>query len=147
MTFTATISGVMDLAGNVMAAPAVWSFSTAAGGFESNPYHAHRLGESHCARFARMVEIFVAEKSRTHKTFLRSLTDTSPVVFADLVTQVIDSGNRGLMGMALDPAFRSGRTSTCSTRMTRQSTAPHQPGVPQAYPLIRAPIRRVPDVS
>src|SRR5262245_2016762 len=31
-TFTATVSGVKDLAGNVMAAPAVWSFSTGSTG-------------------------------------------------------------------------------------------------------------------
>ena len=45
-----------------------------------------------------------AEKSGLIKVF-QSLTDTHPVVFADLRTQVDDYWDRGLLGLALDPQF------------------------------------------
>ena len=34
-----------------------------------------------------------------------SLNATTPTIFADLTTQVYDNFDRGLLGMALDPAF------------------------------------------
>jgi glucose/arabinose dehydrogenase len=55
-------------------------------------------------RFASDGRIFVTEKSGIIKVF-RSLDDTSPVVFADLTTNVMDEWDRGLLGIALDPAF------------------------------------------
>jgi uncharacterized repeat protein (TIGR01451 family) len=48
--------------------------------------------------------IFVAEKRGTIKVY-DSLTDTTPVTFADLRTQVDDYWDRGLLGMALAPTF------------------------------------------
>ena len=48
--------------------------------------------------------VFVAEKSGIVKTYT-SLADTSARVFADLRTQVHNYSNRGLLGLALDPAF------------------------------------------
>ena len=35
------------------------------------------------------------------------LNDTEPEVFADLRTEVYDNGDRGLLGLALDPDFES----------------------------------------
>ncbi len=102
-TFTATISGVKDVAGNLMAAPVVWSFSTGAVGFFESATLTGLVSPT-VVQFASDGRIFVAEKSGVIKVFA-SLTDTAPVVFADLVTQVNDAGNRGLSGMALDPAF------------------------------------------
>ena len=102
-TFTATISGVTDLAGNAIVAPAVWSFSTGAVGFFESATLTGLVSPT-VAQFAPDGRIFVAEKSGLIKVFA-SLTDTSPGVFADLITQVNDSGNRGLIGMALDPGF------------------------------------------
>jgi glucose/arabinose dehydrogenase len=55
-------------------------------------------------RFASDGRVFVAEKSGVIKVF-RSLDDTSPVVIADLTTNVMDEWDRGLLGLALDPAF------------------------------------------
>jgi hypothetical protein len=48
--------------------------------------------------------VFVAEKSGLIKVF-GDLSDTTPTIFADLRTQVDDYWDRGLLGLALDPAF------------------------------------------
>jgi len=48
--------------------------------------------------------VFVAEKSGLVKVF-DGLGDTTPQVFADLRTRVLDYADRGLLGFALDPHF------------------------------------------
>ena len=48
--------------------------------------------------------VFVAEKSGLIKVFA-SLTATTPTLFADLSTEVYNYWDRGLLGLALDPAF------------------------------------------
>src|SRR5262249_45025947 len=48
--------------------------------------------------------VFVAQKNGVIKVF-DSLTDQTPDVFADLSTNVHDSWDRGLLGMALAPNF------------------------------------------
>src|SRR5687767_3115514 len=48
--------------------------------------------------------VFVAEKSGIVKTF-QSLSDTTPATVADLRTQVHNFSSRGLLGLAVDPAF------------------------------------------
>ena len=55
-------------------------------------------------QFANDGRIFVAQKNGVIKVF-QSLTDTNPVTFADLRTQVDDYWDRGLLGLALDPGF------------------------------------------
>jgi len=55
-------------------------------------------------RFSPDGRIFVAEKSGIVKVF-SSLTATTPTIFADLTTNVDNYWDRGLLGMALDPAF------------------------------------------
>jgi uncharacterized repeat protein (TIGR01451 family) len=55
-------------------------------------------------RFASDGRVFVAEKSGRIKVF-DNLSDTTPTVFADLRTNVHDFWDRGLLGLALDPAF------------------------------------------
>ncbi len=57
-------------------------------------------------RFSPDGRIFVAEKSGIVKVF-PSLTATTPTIFADLTTNVDNYWDRGLLGMALDPAFPS----------------------------------------
>lgn len=52
--------------------------------------------------------VFVAEKSGRIKVF-DDVEDTTPTVFADLRTDVFDTGDRGLLGIAVDPKFESGR--------------------------------------
>ncbi len=55
-------------------------------------------------RFSPDGRVFVAEKSGLIKVF-DGLGDTTPTVFADLRTQVHNYWDRGLLGLALDPAF------------------------------------------
>jgi glucose/arabinose dehydrogenase len=59
-------------------------------------------------RFAPDGRVFVAEKPGQIKVF-DDLEDTEPTVFADLRTDVYDNGDRGLLGLALDPKFDEGR--------------------------------------
>ena len=54
--------------------------------------------------FASDGRVFVAEKAGIVKVF-EGLGDTTPTVFADLRTEVNDYWERGLLGLALDPAF------------------------------------------
>ena len=55
-------------------------------------------------QFASDGRIFVGQKNGVIKVF-QSLTDTSPVTFADLSAEVDDYWDRGLLGMALAPNF------------------------------------------
>ena len=60
-------------------------------------------------RFAPDGRIFVAEKSGIIRVF-QNLSDTNPVVVADLSTNVYNFWDRGLLGMALDPNFSTNHT-------------------------------------
>src|ERR671913_1839974 len=62
------------------------------------------LTQPTAVRFAGDGRVFVAEKSGVIKVF-DNLTDPTPTVFADLSTQVHNYWDRGLLGLALDPAF------------------------------------------
>jgi glucose/arabinose dehydrogenase len=55
-------------------------------------------------RFSPDGRVFVAEKGGLIKVY-DSLEDKEPEVFADLRTDVYDHGDRGLLGLALDPDF------------------------------------------
>jgi glucose/arabinose dehydrogenase len=59
-------------------------------------------------RFSPDGRIFVAEKPGKILVY-ENLADTTPEVFADLRTDVYDTGDRGLLGIALDPEFTTGR--------------------------------------
>lgn len=59
-------------------------------------------------RFAPDGRVFVAEKPGRIVVF-DGLEDPSPELFADLRTYAYDSGDRGLLGLALDPQFDEGR--------------------------------------
>jgi glucose/arabinose dehydrogenase len=59
-------------------------------------------------RFAPDGRVFVAEKPGRIMVF-NNLEDTEPEVFADLRTDVYETGDRGLLGIALDPKFDQGR--------------------------------------
>jgi glucose/arabinose dehydrogenase len=59
-------------------------------------------------RFAPDGRVFVAEKPGRILVF-KNFEDTKPKVFADLRGDVYDNGDRGLLGLALDPEFDKGR--------------------------------------
>ena len=62
------------------------------------------LEEPTALRFSPDGRVFVAEKDGIILVF-DGLDDDVPTIFADLRAQVYDSGDRGLLGMALDPDF------------------------------------------
>ena len=102
-TFTATVSGAADLAGNVLTQAVTWSFSASGQGFVDSVVFSG-LVQPTSVQFAADGRIFVAEKSGTIKVF-DSLSDTTPTVFADLNVNVYNYGSAGLTGLALDPTF------------------------------------------
>ncbi len=59
-------------------------------------------------RFAPDGRAFIAERKGKVLVF-DSLSDKEPTVFADLSEMVYDRGDRGILGMALDPKFEEGR--------------------------------------
>jgi len=59
-------------------------------------------------RFAPDGRVFVAEKPGKILVF-ENIEDTTPEVFADLRTDVYETGDRGLLGLAIDPKFDEGR--------------------------------------
>jgi uncharacterized repeat protein (TIGR01451 family) len=59
-------------------------------------------------RFAADGRVFVAEKGGRIKVF-SSLNDSTPDLFADLSANVHNFWDRGMLGMALDPGFTTGR--------------------------------------
>lgn len=62
------------------------------------------LEEPTTLRFAPDGRVFVAEKSGLVLVF-DSLEDPTPTVFANLRAEVYDMGDRGILGLELDPAF------------------------------------------
>ena len=66
------------------------------------------LGNPTVMRFAPDGRVFVASKSGIVNVF-DGLGDTTPTQFADLRAKVHDFWDRGLLGLALDPGFTSGR--------------------------------------
>src|SRR3954471_14073916 len=66
------------------------------------------LGNPTLIRFAPDGRVFVASKSGIINVF-DSTSDTTPTQFVDLRSKVHDYWDRGLLGMAIDPGFTSGR--------------------------------------
>ena len=66
------------------------------------------LGNPTVIRFAPDGKVFVASKSGIINVF-DNLQDPSPTQFVDLRNSVHDYWDRGLLGMALDPQFTTGR--------------------------------------
>ena len=79
----------------------------AAGGFQDEVVF-EGLEQPTNFRFAPDGRVFVAEKPGEILVY-DSLDDTTPTLFADLRTEVYDNGDRGLLGLALDPEFDAGR--------------------------------------
>ena len=102
-TFTATVSGARDLAGNQMG-QVNWSFTTSTDGFQDNVLPQIGMTNPTVIQFASNGNVFVAEKSGRIFRF-NNLNDSSPETVADLRESVYNYWDRGLLGMALDPNF------------------------------------------
>lgn len=59
-------------------------------------------------RFAPDGELFVAQKTGEVLRY-ENVNDKTPTTFADLRTNVFDLGDRGILGLALDPKFEEGQ--------------------------------------
>lgn len=66
------------------------------------------LKEPTVFRFAPDGRVFVAQKDGKIVVF-DGLHDTEPTLFANLSKQVFDYGDKGILGLALDPKFEAGR--------------------------------------
>jgi len=95
--------GARPFLGEARAAGAVATAAALPTGFQDNLVFGG-LTHPTAVRFAADGRIFVAEKSGLLKVF-DGLTDTTPTVVADLRVEVDDYWDRGLLGLALDPAF------------------------------------------
>jgi glucose/arabinose dehydrogenase len=89
--------GLLSVAGTAAAEPALPE------GFQDTIAFGN-LEQPVAFRFAPDERVFVAEKGGLIKVY-DDLEDEEPTVFADLRTQVYDHGDRGLLGLALDPDF------------------------------------------
>ena len=99
MVLAAVLSSIHDSGadGASVAAPVVRS------GFQESTVVSGLTNPTN-VRFASDGRVFVAEKSGILKEF-DSLGSTTPTIVADLRAQVDDYWDRGLLGLALDPAF------------------------------------------
>jgi glucose/arabinose dehydrogenase len=93
----------LSIAGLSVAAQPIANASTLPSGF-ADTVALGGLTNPVNVQFAPDGRIFVAQKNGVIKVFA-SLSDPSPVTFADLSSKVDDYWDRGLLGMALDPAF------------------------------------------
>ena len=66
------------------------------------------IGAPTAVRFAPNGHVFVAEKAGRILEY-DALGDATPSVYADLRTAVLDYEDRGLLGLAIDPAYATGR--------------------------------------
>ena len=99
-------SGAPEI-GQAPAADALVGALAAPSGFEDTA-HWTGLTNPMAVRFAADGRAFVAEKSGLIKVF-DSVGDPTPTVYADLRTRVHDFWDRGMLGLALDPGFTTGR--------------------------------------
>jgi glucose/arabinose dehydrogenase len=97
--FLAVALSALALAGPATAAPELPS------GFQDSIVLSESP-EPTTMRFAPGGEVFVATKSGQILVY-EGIEDKTPAVFADLRTEVYDNGDRGLLGLALDPDFVS----------------------------------------
>ena len=104
VTYTATVSGVKDAAGNVMTQPSTWSFSTAAGG---GPPGITDLGE-------------IGRSTQHHLRFAFSIQTTSAVPAGS--TMVVGLGYAGASTVTANVTDSAGDTWTVDRRTSNAST-------------------------
>jgi glucose/arabinose dehydrogenase len=103
LAVAATVAAAVAVTGLGTAKPTVSEAATLPAGFQETVAISGLVNPT-SIRFASDGRVFVGERSGMIKVF-DSLSDKTPTVFADLRTQVHSFWDRGLTGMALDPAF------------------------------------------
>ena len=119
-TFTVTVSGARDSAGNAMTAVS-WPFTTGTAGFQDTVLPQTGLVDPAVIQFAVDGRLFVAEKSGADCHVYDSLSDTTPTLAVDLRTAVHNFWDRGLLGMVLHPNFPATPVYLCAVRLRRVS--------------------------
>ena len=110
----ATAPGRKRLHGSALAFGCLFAFAASVSGAQALPPGFNEsttisgLDLPTAVRFAPGGQVFVAEKSGLIKAF-DNLSDPSATVVADLRVEVYNTWDRGLLGIALDPAFASNR--------------------------------------
>ena len=104
-TFTVTVSGARDLAGNIMTTVS-WAFTTGTAGFQDITLPQTGLVDPTVIQFGADGKIFVAEKSGLIYAY-DNLADTTPRLVIDLRTATHNFWDRGMLGMALHPNYPS----------------------------------------
>src|SRR5918993_1939763 len=102
--WTALLAAILAAAVLVLLAPvSANAVSTLPSGFQEEEVFSFLTNPTN-VEFSQDGRVFVAEKSGLIKVF-DGLSDTTPTTFADLRTNVYNFWDRGLLGLALDPAF------------------------------------------
>jgi glucose/arabinose dehydrogenase len=101
-------AGVIAADGSTLPSDVAFSFSCGTPNFSVQNVGFTGLVNPTNVEFSPDGRVYVAEKSGLIKLF-DNLADTTPTVVADFRTQVHNYWDRGLLGMALDPAFTTGR--------------------------------------
>jgi len=99
-----TVSGVFVVVASIAWGLSSWAQSLPEGFTDTAVFTG--LDRPTAVRFSPDGRVFVAEKSGRVKVF-DGLSDPTPDVLVDLSTNVHDYWDRGLLGLALDPAFPS----------------------------------------
>ena len=97
------VAGLIALYGLTAVTPAPAHARSLPSGFYDETVFEH-LQDPTAIRFAPGGRVFVADKQGLIYVF-DSLEDPTPTVFADLRKQVYDQGDRGILGLELDPNF------------------------------------------
>ncbi len=92
-------------------------------------------------RFSPDGRVFIAQKNGQIKVF-DGLDDPTPTLYADLSTSVHDFWDRGLLGLALDPQFTTGRPYLYVALHPRRGHRRHRTQVERRLPDSARPDRR-----
>ncbi len=107
--YSATVSGgaggVADAGGNALPANLTWSFTTGRPTFKETTVYGN-LGGPTDIEFAPGGRTFVATRTGQLVTY-SSLTDQNAVMTADFSSVAATNGDRGLLGLAIDPQYPS----------------------------------------
>ncbi len=100
-------AGVMSTANIALTSDFNFAFTTGAPTFNDTTVFSGLVAPTNL-RFSPDGRVFVSEKSGLIKEF-DNFSDTTATIVADLTTNVHNYWDRGLLGMALDPQFTTGR--------------------------------------
>src|SRR4051812_10463541 len=102
------VAGTVTAQQTIAPAPASAAMTVEVGGMTVTPVLSGMLGTAVGMRFAPDGRIYVAVKDGRVAMY-DAPGDTTATTTLDIRTSVSSNGDRGLLGIALDPAFATGR--------------------------------------